>query len=176
MLPPGRECNPAHWAVPGPVRDPAHAQDIPKASQMRSKAIPSSQNGPQKAYPRPSNGIQMVSSLQSIESSNRPIIESSSLGAGGRGRSPSDSPHPFRGAGRAEHFLQNLQNLKLRGAPPPAAGPCPKCSKINVFSALEKNTKNRRSKSQKWLQWKVSRVHGSSLWSNLNHICHDFCY
>ena len=49
-------------AVPGPVRDPAHAQDNPKASQMRSKAITSSQNGPQKACPRTSNGIQMVSS------------------------------------------------------------------------------------------------------------------
>jgi hypothetical protein len=54
------------------------------------------------------------------------------------------SPHPFRGAGRAGHFLQNLQNLKLRGAPPPAAGPCPKCSKINAFSDLEKKTKKRR--------------------------------
>jgi len=38
----------------------------------------------------------------------------------------------------AGYFFQNLQNLKLRGAPPPAAGPCPKCSKIDEFSDLKK--------------------------------------
>ena len=32
-----------------PVRDPAHAQDIPKASQMRSKAILSSHNNASKS-------------------------------------------------------------------------------------------------------------------------------
>ena len=41
LLPHEPHCNPAHSEVPGPVRDPGHAQDIPKASKMRSKAIPS---------------------------------------------------------------------------------------------------------------------------------------
>ena len=67
-----------------------HFRAPERTSNMRSKATPSSQNGPQKACPRTSNGIQMVSNQPFIESSSPPIIGSSSLGAGGRGRSPSD--------------------------------------------------------------------------------------
>ena len=60
----------------------------------------------------------MVSSLQSIESSNRPIIGSSCLGAGGRGRSPSYSPHPFRGAGRAGS-VSRICSISASGRPRP---------------------------------------------------------
>ena len=77
-------------ASPGQSETQAKPLASPRASNMRSKATPGSQNGPQKACPRTSHGVQMVSSWQSIESTNRPIIGSSSLGAGGRGRSPSD--------------------------------------------------------------------------------------
>ena len=61
MLPPARECNPAHSGVPGPVRDPGQALGISKGLQHDVQGQPSSQNGPEKACPRPSNGRQMVS-------------------------------------------------------------------------------------------------------------------
>ena len=77
------------------------------------------------------------------------IIETSyhrtlSLGAGGRGRSPSDSPHPFRGAGRAEYFLQNLQSLSLEEPRPPPPAPQKTCLKVirNLyFLTLKKHEK-----------------------------------
>ena len=49
--------------LPSPGHSGTQAKPLasPRASNMRSKATPSNQKGPQKACPRPSNGIQMVS-------------------------------------------------------------------------------------------------------------------
>ena len=88
MLPPGRECNPAHSGVPGPVRDPAHAQDIPKASQHEIQSHPQQPKWTSKGMPSnlqwDTNG-QQLAIHRSIESSYHRIL---SLGAGGRGAKP----------------------------------------------------------------------------------------
>ena len=65
--------------------------------------------------------------------SNRPQARGRRRGAN---RSIFAAP-PLGGAG-VLNPLSESQKLKLRGAPPPAAGPCPKCSKIDEFSDLNK--------------------------------------
>ena len=128
VLPPGRECNPAPSGVPGPVRDPGQALGISKGLQHEVQGHPQQPKWTSKGMPSnlqwDTNG-QQLAIHRSIESSYHRIL---SLGAGGRGRS-----HSY-----VLNLLSESQNLKLTGAPPPAAGPCPKCSKIDDFSDLNK--------------------------------------
>ena len=90
MLPPGRECNPAHSGVPGPVRDPGQALGISKGLQHEVQGHPQQPKWTSKGMPSnlqwETNG-QQLAIHRSIESSYHRIL---SLGAGGRGRSPSD--------------------------------------------------------------------------------------
>ena len=123
--------------LPSPGQSGTQAKPLafPRASDMRSKASPTTQNGPQKACPRTSTGIQRVTAIKQATkpTSNQPQE---------RGRRQGAKPFIFAAPPKGEQGVLNLlsesQNLKLRGAPPPAAGPCPKCSKIDEFSDLSK--------------------------------------
>ena len=90
MLPPGRECNPAHSGVPGPVRDPGQALGVSKGLQHEVQGHPQEPKWTSKGMPSnrqwDTKG-QQLAIHRSIESSYHRIL---SLGAGGRGRIPSD--------------------------------------------------------------------------------------
>ena len=98
LLPLERECNPAHSGVPGQARAPSHAQDISQGLQHEVQGNPQQPKWTSKGMPSTlqwqTNG-QQLAIHRIIETSYHRIL---SLGAGGRGRSPSDSPHPRRGS------------------------------------------------------------------------------
>ena len=123
----------------------------PRRSSWRSegpaeffKASPGSQNLSQKAVPGNPNTAKTNTKSQ--------VTSPSYLGgAGGRGRSPQDSPHPLQGEHGVLDLLKNLQYLKLQAASPPAAGPCPKSPKIHLFSDLRKwQAQIEKKCSQQW--------------------------
>ena len=90
VLPPGRKCNPVHSGVPGPVRDLGQALGICKGLQHDVQGHPQQPKWTSKGMPSTlqwqTNG-QQLAIHRIIETSYHRIL---SLGAGGRGRSPSD--------------------------------------------------------------------------------------
>ena len=98
-------------ASPGQSGFQAQPLASPRASNIRSKATPSSQNGHQKAHPRPSYGRQMVSKASNIRSKATPDTLHGTKGCPKASTMKSTAPH--------NHSCQTIPRPRA----PPTASP-----------------------------------------------------